>query len=63
MIGIKERIGTHTLRKTFGYFAFTKGVDITRIQQLFNHSAPSVTLAYIGITSDELDNVYLDINL
>lgn len=62
-IGIKEKIGTHTLRKTFGYHAYQSGVDITRIQKLLNHSAPSVTLAYIGITQDELDDVYLTLNL
>lgn len=62
-IGIKEQIGTHSLRKTFGYHAFKAGVDITRIQKLLNHSSPSVTLAYIGITQDDLDNVYLNLNL
>lgn len=62
-VGIKDKIGTHTLRKTFAYIAFSRGVDITRIQKLLNHSAPSVTLAYIGITQDELDSVYLDLNL
>lgn len=62
-IGIKEQIGTHSLRKTFGYHAFQAGVDITRIQTLLNHSSPSVTLAYIGITREELDAVYLNLNL
>ncbi|KPV44017.1 site-specific integrase [Alicyclobacillus ferrooxydans] len=61
--GIMERIGTHTLRKTFGYQAYKSGVDITRIQKLLNHSTPFVTLAYIGITQDELDKVYLELNL
>lgn len=62
-IGIQEAIGTHSLRKTFGYHAFLAGVDITRIQRLLNHSSPSVTLAYIGITQDDLDEVYLNLNL
>lgn len=62
-VGIKDRIGTHTLRKTFGYWAYNQGVDITRIQKLLNHSAPSITLAYIGITKEELDNVYINLNL
>jgi len=62
-VGIKEAIGTHSLRKTFGYHAYQNGVDITRIQKLLNHSAPSVTLAYIGITQEELDNVYITLNL
>lgn len=62
-VGITEAIGTHTLRKTFGYHAYQNGVDITRIQKLLNHSAPNVTLAYIGITREELDNVYINLNL
>lgn len=62
-VGIKEQIGTHTLRKTFGYWAFKSCADITRIQKLMNHSSPAITLAYIGITRDDLDNVYLSLNL
>ncbi|BBB91447.1 site-specific integrase [Methylomusa anaerophila] len=62
-INIKDAIGTHTLRKTFGYWAYKNGVDVTKIQKLLNHSAPSVTLAYLGITKEELDNVYINLNL
>ena len=62
-IGITERIGTHSMRKTFGRMAFESGVDVTRIQKLLNHSTPSITLAYIGITQEELDNVYLTLEL
>ncbi|MDR3602814.1 MAG: site-specific integrase [Desulfosporosinus sp.] len=62
-VGIMEKIGTHTLRKTFGYHAYIAGVDVTRIQSLLNHSSPKETLRYIGITQDELDDVYLNLNL
>ena len=62
-VGIKEKIGTHTLRKTFGYHAYKMGMDLSVIQKLLNHSSPSVTLAYIGITQDDLDDVYLNLNL
>ena len=62
-IGIKEAIGTHTLRKTFGYHAYKQGVDVTRIQKLLNHSCPSETLRYIGITKDELDDIYFKLEL
>lgn len=57
-VGIKERIGTHTLRKTFGYHAYNNGYDITLIQKLFNHSSPAVTLRYIGITQDEIQDLF-----
>ena len=62
-VGIKDSIGTHTLRKTFGYHAYKQGADITRIQALLNHSSPAVTLRYIGITQDELDNITINLNL
>ena len=62
-VGISDKIGTHTLRKTFGYHAYNSGYNIELIQKLFNHSAPSITLRYIGITQDEMDDVYLNIDL
>lgn len=62
-VGIKEKIGTHTLRKTFGYHAYKGGYNIEVIQKLFNHSSPSVTLRYIGITQDDMDDVYLSLDL
>ncbi|OBY76460.1 integrase [Paenibacillus sp. KS1] len=62
-VGIKEAIGVHSTRKTFAYHAYQSGVDITRIQKLLNHSSPGVTLAYIGITKMELDEVYISLNL
>jgi integrase len=63
LIGLEGRFGTHSLRKTFGYHAYQSGIDISILQKLFNHSAPSVTLAYMGITQDDLDEVYLNLNL
>ena len=53
-VGIKERIGTHSLRKTWGYHARMKGVPLELIQAKFGHSSPAVTRRYIGITADEI---------
>ncbi|HDI3121676.1 site-specific integrase [Clostridium botulinum] len=53
-LGIEE-IGTHTLRKTFGYWHYQKNKDVALLQNLFNHSAPSITLRYIGINQDIMD--------
>ena len=61
-IGIGE-IGTHTLRKTFGYFFYQKTKDVALLQELFNHSAPSVTLRYIGINQDMMDSAMDDFKL
>ena len=63
IVGIKEKIGTHTLRKTFGYHAYKAGYDLSQIQKLLNHSSPGVTLRYIGITQDQLDEIYMKLDL
>lgn len=62
-VGITDKIGTHTLRKTFGYHAYTMGMDLSVIQKLLNHSSPAITLNYIGITQEDLDKVYMSLNL
>lgn len=51
----RDDIGTHTMRKTFGYHHYRRNKDVATLQMLFNHSAPSITLKYIGITDDEID--------
>lgn len=61
--GLKENIGTHSMRKTFGYHAYKKGLDLSLIQRLLNHSSPAITLSYIGITREDMDSVYLSLNL
>lgn len=58
-----EEIGTHTLRKTFGYHFYQKTKDVAQLQEIFNHSAPSVTLRYIGINQDIIDRAIDDFSL
>ena len=50
-----ENIGTHSLRKTFGYHQIKRGTNITLLMKMFNHSSERVTLRYIGITQDDMD--------
>ena len=52
--GLKD-IGTHTMRKTFGYHMYQKTKDITLVQKMFNHSNPSITFRYIGMDQDMMD--------
>ena len=56
--GIEGKIGTHTLRKTFGYHHYKKFKDVAILQKIFNHSSPSITLRYIGIEQDEIFESY-----
>lgn len=51
----RDDIGTHTMRKTFGFHYYKKTKDIYALMELFNHSAPSITKLYIGIRQEELD--------
>jgi integrase len=57
-IGFKE-IGTHTLRKTFGYHFYRSGPlkqqSVAFLMQWYNHSSEKITLRYIGVLQDEFD--------
>ena len=57
-LNIEAKIGTHTLRKTFGYHHYRKFKDVVLLQKIFNHSTPFVTLRYIGINEDEIFDSY-----
>ena len=50
-----ENIGTHTLRKTFGYHFYKKTNDVALLMTIFNHSDSSITLRYIGIEQDNVN--------
>ena len=52
-----EHVGNHTLRKTFGYWFYKATKDVAMLQGILNHSHPSITLRYIGITEEETNNV------
>ena len=59
LVGIKGNIGTHTLRKTFGYWAYKKNnVDIFTLMKILNHSNISTTLRYIGIDKEEIRTIF-----
>ncbi|WP_078390696.1 tyrosine-type recombinase/integrase [Shouchella patagoniensis] len=52
------KVGTHTLRKTQCYHAYKNGTDLAFLQSMLGHSSQAVTLAYIGITDDNIDAIY-----
>jgi integrase len=57
IVGIDE-IGTHTMRKTFGYWLYmNSNKDIVMVQKILGHTSPEVTLRYIGIMQEEEDNL------
>ena len=56
-----DNIGTHTLRKTYGYHYYKRTKDICILQKLFNHSDPGITMRYIGIIQDDLRSAMMKI--
>ena len=54
-VGLKN-IGTHSMRKSFGYHHYRRNQNVAILMELFNHSSPDITLDYIGIKQDELDD-------
>lgn len=48
-------VGTHTMRKTFGYHLYQKTHDAAMLMKIFNHSNIHVTLRYIGVEQDKID--------
>ena len=57
---LEEIFGTHTMRKTFGYHHYKKYKDVALLQKIFNHSSPIVTLRYIGIEQEQIDESYVN---
>ena len=55
-------IGTHSLRKTWGYNVYKKTKDIGSIMKILNHSSVAHTLRYIGIDQEEIDFIYENFN-
>ena len=54
--GLQEKIGTHSMRKTFGYHHYQQFKDIVILQKIFNHSSSQITMRYIGIEQDQIDD-------
>lgn len=65
--GIKQNIGSHSMRKTFGYRIWNAAEDkdkaLVMLQLMFSHSDTRTTMKYIGILQDDLDDMYDSIGL
>jgi integrase len=57
--GIRERIGTHSLRKTFAYQAWDTGeMGVDQIQKVFGHASVMTTHQYACIPNREEQKIY-----
>lgn len=53
----KDKIGCHTLRKTFGYWIYKETGDVATLQDIFGQANTNVTKRYIGINQDSKDKL------
>jgi len=57
------RLGTHSMRKTRGYHLYKKTNDIARVMKMLRHSSEGTTLRYIGITQEDVDRDFVELEL
>ena len=50
-----ENLGTHTMRKTFGYHFYLQTKDLVLLMKILNHTDESKTLRYIGIEQSTIN--------
>lgn len=65
--GIEKNIGSHSLRKTFGFWTWHNAEDKNKalviLQMIFNHSDTRTTMGYIGLLNDEIEDMFYSIDL
>lgn len=59
--GIEGHISCHSLRKTFGYFAWKQGIPPAMLMNIYNHSSYQITKRYLCIEQEDRDEVFLKI--
>ena len=60
---LSHKVSCHSLRKTFGYHAWKKGVSPALLTSIYNHSSYKITTIYLGIDQDDRDEVFELVNL
>lgn len=66
-LGLGIQMSTHTLRKTFAYHQMAMSNHNPRklllLSKMFGHSTTAQTLDYIGLTKEEMEEAYMNLNL
>lgn len=65
--GLESNYGSHSLRKSFGYWIWHNAEDknkaLVTLQVIFNHSSTATTARYIGLTDGEMSDAFNELNL
>lgn len=66
-LDLQMKVSSHTLRKTFCYhqmlMSHNDGRKLLLLQKMLGHASAAQTLDYIGITSEEIEEAYRQLNL
>ena len=66
-LGLGNKMATHSMRKTFAYHQMVMSGNDPRklllLQKMFGHATSAQTLDYIGITEEEIEEAYNNLNL
>lgn len=62
-VGLPYKVSCHSLRKTFGYHAWKSGIQPALLMEIYNHSSYTITKRYLGITQDDQNVVYRNLNI
>src|SRR5688572_11803456 len=61
-VGLKGNYGSHTMRKTWGYWQRQNGADILNLVEAFGHATQRQTMAYLGLQPEDVMKLY-ELNL
>ncbi|MGE6983695.1 tyrosine-type recombinase/integrase [Kluyvera intermedia] len=59
----EKNISSHSARKCRGRALWEAGTPIETISKMLNHSSPAVTMTYLDITQDEVNQTYYELNI
>ncbi len=57
-LSLQGNVSCHSLRKTFGYWAWKSGVQVPVIMDIYNHSSFDITKRYLCISQEDKDDVF-----
>ncbi len=57
-VGLKGNYGSHTLRKSWGYWQYKRGIPLALLVEAFGHATQRQTLAYLCIQPKEIQDIY-----
>lgn len=58
LVGLRGQYGSHTLRKTWGYWQYKRHTPIPLLMEAFGHKSQQQTMAYLGIQARDVARIF-----